>query len=197
MGKKSLSIEQANKFIDAHLVGSARPNPEDIAFAVDRVNQLIADEAKLGVGPQTDQHELFTHLVNKSRKQGHWDAISFADHIVAKMVLLKWAEQSQNLYAMAYQVGHGDGNINGSFHTAKRERRKAERVKDIQVKRAANGRRLIGSTSRAKVAKAAEEFRHLSKEKAAAEIAEIVNLDPGTIRRYLTQAFPGEEWRKK
>ncbi len=64
------------------------------------------------------------------------------------------------------------------------------------IARAANGRRLIGSTSRQKVKDKAMEYKHLSKEAAAAEIAEVVGLSPGHVRRYLTQLFPGDEWKK-
>jgi len=78
------------------------------------------------------------------------------------------------------------------------------RMREIQVidathvqraVRATNGRRLIGASSRAKVAKAAESLKHLSKEKAAAAMSSHVNLDPGTIRRYLSELFPGEKWK--
>ena len=64
-----------------------------------------------------------------------------------------------------------------------------------RVTKAINGRRLIGATSRAKVAKAAETHMHLSKERAAVAMADVVNLDPGTIRRYLSELFPGDEWK--
>ena len=94
---------------------------------------------------------------------------------------LPWARKTENSYALAWLLGKQDTE--------------AEIVKK-NVKRAANGRRLIGATSRAKVAKTAESFRHLSKERAAAGMAEIVNLDPGTIRRYLSELFPGDKWRK-
>lgn len=63
--------------------------------------------------------------------------------------------------------------------------------------KATNGRRLIGQLSRAKVVHAVEPFRHLSKEKAADKIKDIVNLDAGTIRRILIKEFPGDKWRKR
>lgn len=70
----------------------------------------------------------------------------------------------------------------------------SERLK--RVSEATNGRRLIGATSRAKVKQEALAFRHLSKENAASKISPIVNLDTGTIRRYLSQLFPGSEWKQ-
>ena len=61
---------------------------------------------------------------------------------------------------------------------------------------ATNARRMIGDASRQKVANAAESFKHLTKENAAAEIAKIVHLDAGTVRRYLIQLFPGDKWKQ-
>jgi DNA-binding CsgD family transcriptional regulator len=46
-----------------------------------------------------------------------------------------------------------------------------------------------------KVIAAAKTFRHLSKGNASYEIAQIVNLDPGTVRRYLSKLYPGELWK--
>lgn len=74
---------------------------------------------------------------------------------------------------------------------------RSDKVAKRNSRRATNGRRLIGANSRAKVASAAESFRHLSKERAAAAIAQTVNLDPGTIRRYLSELFPGDKWKLK
>lgn len=64
------------------------------------------------------------------------------------------------------------------------------------VKRAAKGRRLIGATSRGKVAASAKNYQHLSKESAAPAIAANVGLSPATVRRYLTELFPGDSWKK-
>jgi hypothetical protein len=69
-------------------------------------------------------------------------------------------------------------------------------VAKLNSKRATNGRRLIGAASRAKVAKVAESFMHLSKEKAASAMSNSVNLDTGTIRRYLSELFPGDKWKQ-
>ncbi|SDY02440.1 hypothetical protein SAMN05518854_1015 [Variovorax sp. YR266] len=62
------------------------------------------------------------------------------------------------------------------------------------VRRAAEGRRLIGSASREKVRRVASSYRHLAREAAAYPIAEAVGLSPGTVRRYLSELFPGEKW---
>ena len=70
-----------------------------------------------------------------------------------------------------------------------------KRTKTASTKKAVNGRKLIGAASRAKVQKQAENFRHLSKDSAAPAIANIVGLSPGTVRRYLTELFPGLDWK--
>jgi hypothetical protein len=69
-------------------------------------------------------------------------------------------------------------------------------IRLASVKKASKGRKLIGAASRSKVKKAAEFYRHLSKEKAAPEIAKIVSLDSGTVRRYLSELFPRDAWKK-
>lgn len=69
-------------------------------------------------------------------------------------------------------------------------------IRDAAVKRASNGRRLIGATTRAKVAKEADILRHkMTKGDAAYAIAEIVKKDSGTVKRYLTELFPGDKWK--
>ncbi len=67
-------------------------------------------------------------------------------------------------------------------------------IRERSVGRAIAGRRKIGLVSKSRVAKSAVAFMHLSKGDAAYEIAKIVNLDAGTVKRYLSQIFPGEKW---
>ena len=196
MSRKGLSDLQAIKYIDAHLAGELQPNREAIYEAVNRVNGLIADEEEHGLGTQAKQLEVFEGLVFHSRKTQHVGSDRYAKWILARLVLTKWAEMSNNSYALAYQVGHSDGNINGTFHTTKRANLKAQKMIKITVSRAAKGRQKIGSLSRAKVKKAAQSFKHLSKSNASYEMAGLVNLDPGTIRRYLTELFPGDKWKQ-
>ena len=62
--------------------------------------------------------------------------------------------------------------------------------------KATKGRRLIGSNSRSRVADTAQLFKHLSKEKASVAISNVVHLDAGTVRRYLTEIFPGNKWKE-
>ena len=75
-------------------------------------------------------------------------------------------------------------------------RHKESAIRHVAAQRAATGRRAIGVASRQKVATAAEPYRHLSKGNAAHEIAQIVSLDAGTVKRYLTELFPGKDWKK-
>jgi hypothetical protein len=66
------------------------------------------------------------------------------------------------------------------------------------VQRGANGRRLIGSASRERVRRAAlAQPSSQSKEQAAPAIAEAVGLAPGTVRKMLSDLFPGSSWKKR
>ena len=63
---------------------------------------------------------------------------------------------------------------------------------------AAKSRRKIGDSKRERVRQLAEPHRgHMSKEKAAFEIAESIGASPGSIRKMLTELFPGSDWTKK
>lgn len=60
--------------------------------------------------------------------------------------------------------------------------------------RATGGRLRVGRESRDKVRQAAEGRRHLSREAAAIDIAREINLSSSTVRRRLSELFPGDEW---
>jgi hypothetical protein len=66
----------------------------------------------------------------------------------------------------------------------------------LQTASAAKGRRAIGEQSREKVRAAARAYigRNLSKERVAAELALKLHLDASTIRRKLSELFPGKAW---
>jgi len=68
--------------------------------------------------------------------------------------------------------------------------------RDAQVRRAAQGRRLIGASTRERVRAAAEQHRHLTKGEAAFEIAEEIAMSPDRVRKLLSEIFPGPEWVK-
>lgn len=61
----------------------------------------------------------------------------------------------------------------------------------------AEGRRRIGAMSKEKVRDAAAVHRAagISKEKAAPDIAQAVSLSPSTVRKLLSELFPGSEWK--
>ena len=128
---KKLSTEQALKYIDAHLIGDGQHSIEKVAVVVEWVNRLIDDERQFGIGTQEEQLELFEYLVCISRKKPHGGI-----DVLAKMMMTKWVEKSQNLYAKVYRLGYDDGNINGSHHATKRGVAKVEKVKKINVNRA-------------------------------------------------------------
>ena len=99
-----------------------------------------------------------------------------------QFVLYFWSLHSPNSFVEAFRIGG---------------KHALEKQKNDTVKRAANGRRLIGKASRAKVKQAASDYQHSFKDRAAAEMANLVNLEPGTIRRYLSELFPGKNWAEK
>lgn len=63
-----------------------------------------------------------------------------------------------------------------------------------QARRATNGRRLIGASTRERVRVAAEHHRHLKKGDAAFEIAPKVGLSHDRVRKLLSELFPGDSW---
>lgn len=102
--------------------------------------------------------------------------------MICRQLLFKfWIRASDNSYAKIYKLGW--------------ERGIAE-IRAISVRRATNGRRLLGATTRSKVAKEAEKIRHkMTKEDASYVIAEVVKKNSGTVKRYLTELFPGDTWK--
>lgn len=108
------------------------------------------------------------------------DDLPIQDRLMLNYMFVRWVKRSPNLFAEAYRLG---------------AEHKVIVTKKSNVKRAVTGRRLIGAASRAKVAKSAEPFRHLSKSDASFEIASLINLDAGTIKRYLSELFPGDKWK--
>lgn len=68
-------------------------------------------------------------------------------------------------------------------------------LKAENVRRGANGRRLIGATSRERVRSAALPHRGLmSRDEAAFRISPLVGKSPATIRKMLSALFPGKRW---
>jgi hypothetical protein len=92
----------------------------------------------------------------------------------------------------------------GVQHKEESQRRRSKwRIKAMATKKqkpniepAVRVRRLIGAASRGRVRAQATTRKHLSKERAAAEISDAVGLSTGTIKRYLSELFPGDNWKK-
>lgn len=103
-----------------------------------------------------------------------------ANSLGHRRLFQSWVELSTNSFAIAYRLGAAN---------CSRE------LIQANVKRAANGRRLIGATTREKVRLEAIKHRHKSKEQAAADMAEDVNLSIGHVKRLLSDLFPGDSWK--
>jgi uncharacterized protein YktA (UPF0223 family) len=66
--------------------------------------------------------------------------------------------------------------------------------RDHQVKEATAERKALGKSTDDSVKKEAENFKHLSKENAAHEIALLINKSPATVRKALSRLFPKDTW---
>lgn len=68
-------------------------------------------------------------------------------------------------------------------------------ARQATVKRGANGRRNVGEQTREKARRAAEPHRgRMSRDAAAALVAEAIHKSPSYVRRLLSQEFPGGAW---
>ncbi len=137
-------------------------------------NLIKGDQSR--IGNHREEHETFQSFI-----QGRDTEEFLLKKQLSEIVFSRWVKESPNTYAVAYRRGCVD---------------EAQRIATKNQKRATKERRLIGAASRDKVRKSAQSFRHLSKELAAPIIAEAANLSPGTVRRYLSELFPGIEWKK-
>ena len=90
-----------------------------------------------------------------------------------------WLLETPNPFAKVYKLGSVHRNrLNGLFNSG----------------RAANGRRLIGATTRNRVRAEAAKRMHLTKGAAAYEIGSAINLSPDRVRKLLSELFPGDSW---
>ena len=194
------AIEEATKFIKMHHARksvyqdgevSEHGLPlEWIAKSHNWVSFRLDYERDFGVGTQAEQCEWFNFLLEIARHKRFGGTQS-----LSKCMLLKWAAKSQNLYATAYQEGHTDGNINGSFYATSRAKSKDKKSILNKVKKAANGRRLIGAVTRDNVVKEAKSHMGQSKDDASHAIGKIIGKSSGTVKRYLTELYPGDKWK--
>lgn len=67
-------------------------------------------------------------------------------------------------------------------------------VSQQNVERGAAGRRELGEQTMNKVKEVASKFMHLPKDAAASLISEEVGKSPSTVRRLLSELFPGAAW---
>lgn len=100
-------------------------------------------------------------------------------HGYMEALFLTWVSMSPNVFAGAYKLGY---------------RHNAKLTGLDNARRAANGRRLIGATTRESVKREAAKHMHLNKGAAAYEIASKINLSPDRVRKLLSQLFPGDSW---
>lgn len=138
------------------------------------VSVLLNSDSNRRLNNDYIEEKNFFEVLSKTGSFEHLEKNEIRDY-----VFQIWVRNSVNPFAIAYRLGYKK-SINETVNR--------------NVQRAAKGRRLIGASSRQKVRDKAELFRHLSKEAASFEISNSVGLTAGTIRRYLSELFPGNEW---
>jgi hypothetical protein len=154
--------------------------------AGDWCKRRIANEREFGLGTEEVQKEWFAFMYRMME-----DSKNHKVSAIGWLMFLQWTGKTENSYSVAYRLGFS-GGMKEAFQQAQKQ---TDRQKKQKIQRLAKSRKLIGASSRAKVAKAAETHMHLSKDRAAVAMADTVNLDPGTIRRYLSELFPGNNWK--
>ena len=152
----------------------ASPSPRDFVDIVLAATDALIKTDQLQIGNLQAEYEAYAVRIKKTDTE---------DNLLRSMLELSfahWAAKSPNSFAVAYRHGRAY---------------ERKRISTANAKRATKGRQLIGAASRDKVRQASASYRHLSKELAAPIIAEAANLSPGTVRRYLSELFPGIEWK--
>lgn len=100
-------------------------------------------------------------------------------HGYMEAIFITWVSKSPNVFAGAYKLGY---------------RHNSKLTGIDNARRAANGRRLIGATTRENVKREAAKHMHLNKGAAAYEISSKINLSPDRVRKLLSELFPGDSW---
>ena len=155
-------------------VEASPPTPREIVTIVLAATDALIRGDQLRIGNLQAEFETFQAFNRKI------DPKEYLLKSMLKISFAHWAAESPNSFAITYRRGRAD-------------ERKTIATKN--AKRATKGRQEIGAASRDRVRKASADYRHLSKELAAPKIAEAANLSPGTVRRYLSELFPGVEWK--
>lgn len=151
----------------------------------DGVAAICAFELKNGRNLENDR-TVFDLFIEAEIETAGREPVAMA----LRTVLALWAQDTPNVFAAAINLGRRVGQ----YESDAQWKRDTLRAKKKSVRNAVKGRKLLGTKSRERIRLAAESFRHLSRESAATEIALLVNMSPGTVRRYLSQLFPGTLW---
>lgn len=142
-----------------------------LAPATNWVKNRIEYETANGLGTLDDQENWFNSFYyiafHSSPRQS----------LIGKLLFSSWTLKTKNKFGNVFALGN--------------QNRKPKAKGIAKTAKATNKRKLIGATSREKVRNAAQSRAGLSKEKASAEIANEINLSSGTVRRYLSELFPG------
>lgn len=97
-----------------------------------------------------------------------------------------FGEKEQHICSVAMELGLIVGGIRALHYVDSL---------DKTPKAAVKARITKGEQILKKITEEAEKYRHMSKENAAYEIAELVERAPGTVRRHLSKIHPGLDWR--
>ena len=169
--------ELANLFriaIDARMRVSGKTYAEEWIELVEAIAEKWA-ERDLSLRSQNSmerEFEIFTKMCSHLN-------FSANDYPFSDTIFSSWVMKSPNPFANAYMLG------------VKHQRK---RHGMFSSRRAANGRRLIGATTRDRVRAEAEKHKHLTKGAAAYAIGTAINLSPDRVRKLLSELFPGDSW---
>lgn len=166
-------------------------SPEDIAEIQQQLESLIRLARKLGVVPHGcglrelrghfQRHELPTTV--KERAANHLALASFL--LQALSEIPSYHRDAKEYLRFAAQ----SGAIALGYMAALRD------VRRELSKRGTNGRRRIGDKTREQVRHQVQPHRgQMSREAAAILVADAIRKSPATVRRLLSELFPGESW---
>ena len=167
-------------------------NDEEICDEIKTLySELLQSTSAVQLKGITDLTELFEALFDPLLKRDFDDIriqrevfmlcreTCMGDDDLMRIFFLRWVVKSANTFALAYK----DGYLEGRNH-----------ANQARVRKAANGRKLIGETTRSKVRISAQSYMHLPKEDAAYSIASDVQKSTATVRKLLSKMFPGDKW---
>lgn len=184
MHQNALLIEEVTAFIRDFEHGSQLEKNHEI---IELIDKICEHENQHGIGTIEEQTDWVLCLVGCS----HNDILEKRNAGI--YIFRHWAMRTASPLGITYVVGFMQGRLN---QIAKAKFRLKLAAKKPNIGAAIQGRRLIGANSREKVRVQASIWKHLSKESAAAEISDAIGLSSGTVRRYLSELFPGDDWKK-